>query len=50
MKAGIKGPDRGSFTRGRASVLDEAPGEEVLSAACIVKRRQSRGEHAVSGY
>lgn len=38
MKAGRKDPDRGSFTRGRASVLDEALGEEVLSVACIVKQ------------
>ncbi len=49
MKAGKKGPDRGAFMRGRASVRDEASGEEVLSAACIVKWRDKAGrEHAVS--
>lgn len=35
--------------RGRASVRDEASGEEVLSAVCIVKWRDKAGsEHAVS--
>lgn len=44
-----KGLDRGSFMRGRASVRDEASGEEVLSAVCIVKWRDKAGsEHAVS--